>query len=243
MARAALWLAGLLIGTSPAVAGTYGDTLLADTMARHPGISGITITANGSKGALAARSGAPAATAAALPLLNAMGETIGTIAITFRETGDAAAIARDMSRMIYTADNIGEPDPFVPGTTRSMAGQRLVDAEIAVHPRLVTLAMHVALPGRDNQIIASNFGRIGKAADKDDAHVIADGAVLKEVTNGGNRLAVELPMHDASGRTIGALSTSFSVDASQGPAAAAAEADEVRDEIARRIPTLDALAR
>lgn len=242
MARAALWLAGLSIAATPAGALTYGDTLLARTMARHPEIGGIAITAHGAKGDWTAQAGTGVA-GPPLPLVNAMGETVGTITIAFRTHGDAAAVARDLSRMIYTADTIGEADPFVPGTARSAAAQRLVDAEIEAHPRLVTLAMHVALPGHDNQIIASNFGRIGKAADKDDAHVIADGAVLKEVTNGGSRLAVELPMHDAAGRTVGALSTSFAVDALHGQDAAAAEADTVRDEIARQIATLDALDR
>lgn len=221
---------------------TYGDTLLARTMARHPEISGIAITVHGSRGDIAVQAGTPSP-APSLPLLDAMGEAVGTVAVSFRAPGDAGAIASEMARMIYTADNIGEADPFVAGAHRSMAAQRLVDAEIEGHPRLVTLAMHVALAGQGNQIIASNFGRIGKAADKDDAHVIADGAILKEVTNGGRRLAVELPMHDAAGRTIGALSTSFTVDAAGGQDAAAAEANTVRDEIAQHVATLDALDR
>ena len=240
MAKAPFLLTGVLLAATPAMAGTYGDTLLAQTMRRHPEIAGIAITAQGSQGAITAKAGSPAS-GPALPLPNAMGDPIGTVSISFKAAGDAAAVAHEMGRMIYTADTIGEADPFVPGTSRSLYAQRIVDAVVVAHPRLVTLAMHVAFPDRDNQIIASNFGRIGKAADKDDAHVIADGVILKEVTNGGKRLAVELPMRDAQGQTIGALSTSFTIDASGGAEAATQEAAAVRDEIARRIPGLDAL--
>lgn len=240
MAKACFLLTSIVLAAAPAVAGTYGDRLVAQTMRRHPEIAGIAISAQSSKGIVRAEAGSPAS-GPAIALPNAMGEPIGTVAIAFRTAGDAATIAREMGRMIYTADTIGEADPFVPGTARSVPAQRIVDAVAFSHSDLVTLAMHVALPGRDNQIIASNFGRIGKAADKDDAHVIADGAILKEVTNGGKRVAIELPMQDAQGRTIGALSTSFTVNNPGGGDAAEQEAITVRDEIARQIPGLDAL--
>jgi hypothetical protein len=81
---------------------------------------------------------------------------------------------------------------------------------LARYPDLVTLALHVG-PAHDGRIVGSNFGRIGKPNDADDDHVVRDGAVLMEASDGGARLAVELPLLDRRGRTIGALSTSFRV--------------------------------
>ena len=106
----------------------------------------------------------------------------------------------------------------------------------------MTIAFHVALPGKTNQIIASNFGRIGKAADADDQRVIATSTSLQEVTNGGKRLAVELPLLDSSGRTIGALSTSFTIGP-EGRTGAYRSALRVQHDVAHSIPGLESLAR
>jgi hypothetical protein len=243
-----LLLSSALLAAAPAGAAIYGDTLLAAIAHRHHKIAAITLDATGTKGqSLHVAYGDMPAGSQPIegPLADALGEPIGISAILFHghaSPAETKAIAIDLARHIYTPDNLAEADPFVEGGRRSVHGQALVDRAIAAHPHLVTLAMHVALPNEENRIVASNFGRIGKLADKDDAHVVADGAVLKEVTNGGHRLAVELPMHDASGRTIGALSTSFTIDANTDAGVASAEAIAVRNEIAKALPSLDALA-
>ena len=242
MRRVAL---GLLLAAvaMPAAAATYGESLLAATAVRHREIRSIAINVPKPGGTAlhlvygSAPAGAPRAI---LPLTNALGEPIGEIVLAVRNRAGEALqrnIAAELSRHIYTAGVLEEPDPFVPGARRSKRGQALVEHLLAKHPRLVTLALHVSLPGASNQIVASNFGRVGKPADKDDLAVIADGRVLKEPTNGGRRLAVELPLLDRHGRRIGALSTSFLVGAG-GADAAYGEAIAVRDELARAIPSL-----
>ena len=127
-------------------------------------------------------------------------------------------------------------DPFVAGAVRSAKGQDLIERGAQREPSLVTIAFHIALPGRDNQIVASNFGRIGKPADADDRRVIATSTVLQEVTNEGKRFAVELPLRDHSGRTIGALSTSF-MGTPGGQQAAYKSAQRVQQDLARSIRT------
>lgn len=227
----------------PASAQTYGDALAAAIAATHPGVTGIRIEATGKDGRpIRVAWGMPGRIASSAPLRTALGEVIGTIAVTARAPVDADPIARAAARRIYVADNLAEADPFVARAVRSRRGQALVDAMIEANPDLVTLAMHVALPGADNIIIASSFGRIGKLADKDDADVIANGTIRREVTNGGRRLAVELPMLDARRRVIGALSTSFAMTGPDDEQHAFARAIAVRDAIARRIPSLAALA-
>lgn len=227
----------------PVGAQTYGDTLVAAIAAAHPDVAAIEINATGRDGkAIRISWGTAVGASSSASLDDAAGEPIGTITITGRTLVDARPLARAISRRIYVVDNLAEPDPFVAGAERSVRGQALVDAAIDANADLITLAMHVALPGADNRIIASNFGRIGKAADKDDADVITNGSVHREATNGGRRLAVELPMLDARRRVIGALSTSFSMTATGGEARALARAIAVRDALASRIPSLSWLA-
>lgn len=205
-------LAALAVA-SETVGAHYGDTLLAHELSRHPQLSYASISLDDS-GSIRFQAGTrrPRSKRFVLPLLDGLGSNIGTLELDFdRMAGKsaAAAIAIDVSRHVYSKAVLGEPDPFVAGAVRSSLGQALVERELSREPKLVTIALHVALPQRDNEVIASNFGRIGKAADSDDQRVIASSAILQEETNNGRRLAVELPLLDRSGRTIGALSTSF----------------------------------
>ena len=222
---------------------TYGDTLIATIVARRPDIVAIRIDATGKGGKpIHVAWGAEDGASSSAPLTNAVGEPIGTITVRARRPIDITPVVRLAARRIYLADNLAELDPFVPGATRAPRAQALVDAMIDAYPDLVTLAMHVALPGHENTIVASNFGRIGKPADQDDADVIANGAVRREVTNDGRRLAVELPMLDARRRVIGALSTSFTMKDARDEARVLARAVALRDALARRVLSIAALA-
>ena len=84
--------------------------------------------------------------------------------------------------------------------------QYLTAQALAHHPELLAVTMHVTPPGAaQNVIIASNVAPLGKVADQDDLKVINSQQPLVEVTRSGDRLAVELPLLDASRRTVGAL--------------------------------------
>lgn len=243
--RPMIGAAAIVAVIPPVLAETYGDRLIAQTEQRHPGLGSIAIEAVGKNGPIRIAGGKPSGTIVTAPLTDAMGNGIGSVRLGFRHAHDVASageIATEMGRRIYVADNLTEGDPFVPGTVRAPFAQALVDRMIDANPDLVTLAMHVTPPGQPaNIIIASNFGRIGKAGDKDDMHVINDQAVLKEVTNGGKRLAVSLPMHDQAGAVIGALSTSFTMRPGEAQSEAEARAVAVRDALAAATPSLAAL--
>jgi iron complex outermembrane receptor protein len=217
-------------------------------LAEEPGISGVRIEAVGkdgrqivgSRGALVTR---------ATDLRNSMGDPIGSISLGFARRLDTKAqnralssIAANLSRHIYMAANLLEADPFVPGARRSAHAQAIVERMMAANRDLVTLAFHIGESGASNEILASNFGRIGKPGDADDAQVIDHGATLREVTNGGRRAAIELPLLDRHGRIVGALSTSFVVGAG-GAEAAARRAAQVRNEIAGQIDSLSQISR
>jgi len=239
---AALGLVATVTAAAPTASRRYGDWLLASIADRHAGVIAIRIDANGTSGPIWFEHGRIVSTAGTiLPLADAMGHPIGTVSLATRagESGTASEIAAELGRRIYTAEGLSDPDPFVADTRRSLRAQALVDRMIDAHPDIVTLALHVAsVEGGANRIIASNFGRIGKLADKDDLHVISDDATLAEVTNGGARLAVELPLHDRAGHVIGALSTSFKVQSGDAPKQTKSKAIALRDEIAAAIPSI-----
>ncbi|AXF25919.1 hypothetical protein CUJ89_36585 [Burkholderia pyrrocinia] len=119
--------------------------------------------------------------------------------------------------------------------------QQLVDITLAAHPELTILALHVTPPTeRDNVIIASNIGRIGKRADADDLAVLDSGRPRVEVTKTGD-LSVELPMHDARGKTIGVIGSTFRYAPGTDRNVIVRQAEQVRDELAGRTPSLAAL--
>jgi len=115
-------------------------------------------------------------------------------------------------------------------------GQELVDEAVAAHPELLVAMMHVKPPlARDNIIIASNIGRLGKLADEDDTRVIETGRSNLEVAAGGTRFEVELVLQDAAGATIGALGLVFPYKEGADKAALEKLAGQIRDAMRRHI--------
>lgn len=114
--------------------------------------------------------------------------------------------------------------------------QELVDRTAAANPRLLVVVMHVTPPGAaQNVIIASNIGRIGKAADRDDLRAVESGEAHLEVGHGGRRFEVELPLYDASRTTIGALGLVWKYHSGEPQAPLERHAEKIRDALARRI--------
>ncbi|CAB3657757.1 hypothetical protein [Paraburkholderia rhynchosiae] len=125
--------------------------------------------------------------------------------------------------------------------TAAPSAQQLVDTTLAAHPELTVLALHVTPPTEsDNVIIASNIGRIGKRADADDLAVLESGQPRVELTRTGD-LSVELPMRDVTGKTIGVIGSTFHFAHGVKRDVIVHEAERVRDELARRTPSLAAL--
>ena len=221
----------------------YGDSLLGWEIERHRQLVSARIELDSPGQPHFDVGASKARPSVVLPLSDALGNRIGTLTLQFAHSPkkqEAEKIAVEVARHVYSSSTLSEPDPFVAGAMRSIRGQSLVERELRREPDLVTIALHVALPGRDNRIIASNFGRIGKAADDDDKRVSSQSTNIQEQTNGGKRLAVELPLLERSGRTIGALSTSFMIGPG-GRQAAYQSALRVQHDLSRSIPELGTL--
>lgn len=128
---------------------------------------------------------------------------------------------------------------FLPAQeAKKIYAQKLVDDTLAKHKEVVVMAMHVTPPGKtENIIIASNIGRIGKKADEDDMRVIETGKPNLEVNKKGDRFEVELVLQDQSGKTIGAVGIVFPYEKGQ-EAEFQKKAEEIRDEVKQKTPTL-----
>ena len=94
---------------------------------------------------------------------------------------------------------------------------------------------------RSNVIIASNIGRIGKKADEDDMRVIDTGKSNLEVNKTGNHFEDELPLLDEAGNRIGAVGIVFNYKAGDDKSKLAKNAEQVRDEMRKQIPSKEKL--
>jgi hypothetical protein len=243
---------GLLIGLTAAASGagtSYGESLLDATHMSHPELSGAQITATNAQGPVIALNRSwpgRSRSSAKRTLFDANGNEIGELTLYSRcaRTSEADRIASELSQRIYSSGSLAEPDPFVGGAVRAPMGQAMIEAALERDRGIITLAFHVTPPGASaNMIVASSFGRIGKPGDSDDEQVIREGKTLREITNNGKRVAIELPLRDARGRAIGALSTSFRLEPGTDADQAEKRAVVLRDSLARRTPSLKALFR
>lgn len=184
-----------------------------------------------------------------LLLQDVSGDPIGTVGVALpysAATSRPALLQRSemvrnaLRRKVINAANLADPVPYVTGFAGAAYAQRLVDDAMAAHPELLVVALHVAsLAGDDYPIIASSIGRIGKKADEDDMRVIGSG---KPATGayGANktRYGIELPMYDAAGHLIGALSVGYDYRAGDDEPALLRKAQQVEGELRARIPSL-----
>lgn len=120
--------------------------------------------------------------------------------------------------------------------------QKLVEDELAAHPKVLLIGLHVTpLNHPTNVIIASNFDRIGKLADKDDLHVINTGISNFDVEPAGSTYEAEIPIREKSGHIIGAVSIVFNFKPGDNKDAFTREAKAIASNMNARIPTLSKL--
>ena len=186
-----------------------------------------------------------------LVLRDVAGTNLGALGLVFPyKNGDdkkalekkAIGIRDWLAKRILNAANLVEHHPYEPFATTKTHAQKLVDDTLSKHSDVIVLAMHVTPPkAKDNIIVASNFGRIGKKADDDDMKVISSGEPIAGVYAEGKRYGVELPLRDAANKTVGALSVGFRYKTGDDEKALLAKAEKVRDELQKRIPSVESL--
>jgi hypothetical protein len=100
-----------------------------------------------------------------------------------------------------------------------------------------------ALPQGEKDIVllGSTFGRHGKKADADDLKILTAAEPATGVYSNGKRFGVDLPLRDASGRTIGTMNVGFAFQQGGDRAALVKKAGKLRDDLQKRIPSPDYL--
>lgn len=186
-----------------------------------------------------------------LVLRDVAGNNIGALGLVFpykngddRKALEAKAIGiRDwLARRIPDSAGLIEHHPYEALATTKTHAQKLLDAVLARHPEVIELAVLATAPnGKNNIILASNFGRIGKAASDDDLKVISSGEPIVGVYGEGKRYSVELPLRDSANKTIGALSVGFRFKSGEAEKPFLAQAEKLRAELQDRIPSLEKL--
>jgi hypothetical protein len=188
-----------------------------------------------------------------LPLKDLSGDTLGAVGVVFAyKKGDdtaahqaeAIAIRDALASRISNPVNLVEAYPYDPKIRTDTYAQHLVDETLGHKDGLIILAFHVTPPGSsDNIILASNIGRIGKKADEDDLRVVNTGSVNREVNSTGERFEVELPLLNAAGARIGALSCVFAYKAGDDQERLYRKAVVIRDTLRPRITSTAQLAK
>lgn len=187
-----------------------------------------------------------------LPLLDIFKQTIGTVEFTLRYvpgTDEAALVAQgaqyrdELSRRILDVASLAEPaqlDQRIP--TRTYA-QFLIDDALARHPEVEVLALHARTGAIASgyPIIASNIGRIGKAADASDLAVIESAQAHGEADARGARYEWKMPFADANGRPLGALAIIFPLRPLTRIHETQEQAEKIVAELRQQIPSADAL--
>ena len=185
-----------------------------------------------------------------LVLRDAAGANIGALGLVFPYgAGDdkevlekkAVAIRDGLARRILDGASLVEPHPYEPLATTKTHAQKLVDEELARHPEVIELAVHATPPkGKNNIIVASSFGRIGKKTDDSELKVIS-GLPITGVSAQGRRYDVGLALRDGANKTIGALTVGFRYRSGDDEKAFLSKAEALRDELQKHIPSLESL--
>lgn len=130
-----------------------------------------------------------------------------------------------------------EMDPHF--TRAASFAQKLVDEALAKHPEVLLLAIHAGAPKYD--IIASNFGRIGKLGDEDDLRCIRTGKDNLEVNPEGIHFEDQTPLRDTSGQIVGAIGVVFRYKKGDDKVAMEKVAKEIQHEMQAQLPNAQRL--
>jgi DNA-binding beta-propeller fold protein YncE len=121
--------------------------------------------------------------------------------------------------------------------------ENLVLEELSLHPRLRRMGLHVTPPGRDTMVLIANGNatRIGIHTSQSDFAAVKSGKTYGPRNADGNFYNMKMPMFDAQRRSIGILVMEIPCTDATSEDDAAHKAEIIRDELAKKIPDLDAL--
>ena len=114
--------------------------------------------------------------------------------------------------------------------------QKLVNEIAASNTTLMAVGMHCVVPGTAKQVVvASTLNIIGKPSDPED---IVRGSTTISPSAKTPKIGIMMPLHDSAGKEIGSLALQFKFYTGEDQVKFFAEATEIRDRVARQIPSL-----
>ena len=124
--------------------------------------------------------------------------------------------------------------------TKTMA-QKLVDNTHAQHPEATEIGI-VTVSARGCRTIASTDSKdIGEKCEAEDSAPMKTGKPYVEKEKDG--YDISLPLHDASGKVIGAVGMEFKLEAGQTAANMTEKAKQIAGEMEKQIPSKAALSK
>ena len=111
-------------------------------------------------------------------------------------------------------------------------------ATMSAHPDLRKMGFHAIPPGGTDSVIIANadVSRIGNKSSQGDLDAVKDGKTYCVRKDDGSYFNAKLPLKDASGRTIGILVMEIPFSSAPTQEQAIHEAEEIRQELAQKIP-------
>ena len=156
----------------------------------------------------------------------------------------ACALLASALPSLHAESSAAEKATWTKAADNKIYAQQLVNAVMAAHSDLLVIGMHGVKPGAtESHMIASNLDRINKHDDDDDIGVANEHKTIcaPNLTE-TFKFEVLMPMKDASGKTLNAaIGFVFRYNAGDDEVKMHAKAVEIRDGLARQIPSYEAL--
>lgn len=120
---------------------------------------------------------------------------------------------------------------------------QILQEELTLHPTIRRMGLHAVPPGQQAMVIIANVNetRIGVHTSQSDFDGTKDGKITGPRIADGQFFNMKMPMFDAQGRKIGILVMEIPWTDAANEEEAAHEADQIRSEVAKRIPNVGAL--
>ncbi len=180
------------------------------------------------------QTGAGANAAALVPALNRY-----FVAVPQKNSKNAAILEMEPAGAAPT--RAGEPPVSV--KVEAPAGQQLLLAMMSAHPYLRKMGIHAIPPGGSNSVIIANVlaSRAGVKSSDGDLDAVKDGNTFCVKRDDGAFYNLKMPMFDAAGRKFGILVMEIPYTSATDEADSVRQAEQLRAELARQIPSLGSL--
>lgn len=120
---------------------------------------------------------------------------------------------------------------------------KILQDELTLHPTIRRMGLHAVPPGQQAMVIIANVNetRIGVHTSQSDFDGTKDGKITGPRIADGQFFNMKMPMFDAQGAKIGILVMEIPWTDAANEEEAAREADQIRSEVAKKIPSVGAL--